>query len=153
MRKTLIERLKNLFSNINIYSTYGYITKYWREKKNITKTHTSDAFIVTKNLNAERLDKSLLIVPKRQHNRQIHKCKINKGGVRKLNQTPKYVFGFQLFDRVLCKGKEGFVFSRRLNGYFDIRKLNGEKISSGINYRKLKHIEYYKSLLIELNSN
>lgn len=148
MRKTLMERLHTIFHGINICSTYGYITKYWREKKNIAKTHINDAFVVTKNFDAKRLEKSLLIIPKRQHNRQIHKCKINKGGTRKLNQTPKYVFGYQLFDRVKCLGQEGFVFCRRSHGSFDIRKLNGEKIKSNINYKKLKHLECRKALLI-----
>lgn len=148
MRKTLLERLRNMFSETNICSTYGYITKYWREKKNIAKTHTSDAFVIAKNFNAKRLDKSLLIVPKRQHNRQIHKCKINKGGTRKLNQTPKFVFGYQLFDRVMCMGQEGFVFARRSSGAFDIRKLNGEKIRASISYKKLKRLESRNTLLV-----
>lgn len=151
MRKTLMNRLKNMFPDINVCSTYGYITKYWREQKNIIKTHTSDAFVIAKNFDAERLEKSLLIIPKRQHNRKIHKCKINKGGARKLNQTPKYMFGYQLFDRILYKGQECFVFGRRSSGGFDIRKLNGEKINTNVNYRKLKHIEYRKPLLISFN--
>lgn len=148
MRKTLMQRLTAIFSDIHVCSTYGYITKYWREKKNIVKTHISDAFVVAKNFDAVCLEESLLIVPKRQHNRQIHKCRISKGGKRKLNQTPKYVFGYQLFDRVLCKGREGFVFGRRSRGGFDIRKLNGEKVNPNISYRKLGHIEYRKPLLI-----
>ena len=148
MRETLMERLKGMYSGIKVCSTYGYITKYWREKKDIAKTHTSDAFVVTKNLDAERLGKSLLIIPKRQHNRQIHKCKINKGGIRKLNQTPKYVFGYQLFDRVRCLGQEGFIFGRRTSGYMDIRKLDGEKISSGISYKRIHRIECRKAVLI-----
>lgn len=148
MRKTLMERLRNMFSNIEVKETMGYITKYWRERKNIEKSHTSDAFVIAKNLYAKRLDKSLLIIPKRQHNRQIHKCKINKGRKRKLNQTPKYVFGYKLFDRVLCLGQEGFIFGRRSSGYFDIRKLNGEKIHAGISYKKLKLLEHSNSILI-----
>lgn len=148
MRKTLLERLHNMFPETNICSTYGYITKYWREKKNITKTHISDAFVIAKNLDAERLEKTLLIVPKRQHNRQIHKCKINKGGTRKMNQTPKFVFGYQLFDRVMCLGQEGFIFARRSSGGFNIRKLNGEKINPNINCKKLKHLESRKALLV-----
>lgn len=148
MRKTMLERLRNMFSETNICSTYGYITKYWREKKNIVKTHTSDAFVIAKNFDAERLDRFLLIVPKRQHNRQIHKCKINKGGTRKLNQTPKFVFGYQLFDCVMCMGQEGFVFARRSSGAFDIRKLNGEKIRASISYKKLKHLESRNTLLV-----
>ncbi|MBQ1868813.1 hypothetical protein [Selenomonas sp.] len=103
---------------------------------------------MNQNFEAQRLDKSLLIVPKRQHNRQIHKRKINKGGIRKLNQTPKYVFGYQLFDRVLCLGKDAFVFGRRSSGGFDIRKLDGEKVSANISCRKLRHLEYRKALLV-----
>lgn len=147
MRKTLMERLRNMFPNLEIKETMGYITKYWRERKNIEKSHTSDAFVIAKNLDAKRLNRSLLIIPKRQHNRQIHKCTINKGGKRKLNQTPKYVFGYKLFDKVLCLGQEGFIFGRRSNGYFDIRKLNGEKIHAGISYKKIKLLEKRKSIL------
>lgn len=58
------------------------------------------------------------------------------------------MFGYQLFDRVICNGQEGFVFGRRSRGSFDIRKLNGEVITHSISYKKLKHIEYRKSLLI-----
>ena len=148
MRKTLMQRLKTMFPVIHVCSTYGYITKYWRERKNIAKTHISDAFVVAKNFDAARLEKSLLMIPKRQHNRQIHKCKINKGGKRKLNQVPKYMFGYQLFDRIICKGQEGFVFGRRSKGGFNIRKLDGEIINPNIDYRKLKHIEFRKPVLI-----
>ena len=148
MRKTLMQRLKTIFPAIHVCSTYGYITKYWRERKNITKTHISDAFVVAKNFDAARLEKSLLMIPKRQHNRQIHKCKINKGGTRKLNQVPKYMFGYQLFDRIICKGQEGFVFGRRSKGGFNIRKLDEEIINPNIDYRKLKHIEFRKPVLI-----
>ena len=148
MRKTLMCRLHEIFPNVEIRGTYGYITKFWREKKHIVKTHISDAFVIAKNFDAKRLEKSLLIIPKRQHNRQIHKCKINKGGTRKLNQTPKYVFGFQLFDRVVYRKQEAFVFGRRVTGRFDIRKLNGEKINASVSYRKLQHTEYHKALLV-----
>lgn len=148
MRKTLIERLRNMFTNIEVKETMGYITKYWRERKNIEKSHTSDAFVIAKNLDAKRLNKSLLIIPKRQHNRQIHKCTINKGGKRRLNQTPKYVFGYKLFDKVLCLGQEGFIFGRRSSGQFDIRKLNGEKIHAGISYKKIKLLERSNYMLI-----
>ena len=35
MRKTLMKRLRNMFPNTEIKETMGYITKYWRERKNI----------------------------------------------------------------------------------------------------------------------
>ena len=59
------------------------------------------------------------------------------------------MFGYQLFDRVIYNGQEGFIFGRRSSGSFDIRKLSGEVISHGISYKKLKLVEYRKSLLIE----
>lgn len=73
---------------------------------------------------------------------------LDKGRKRKLNQTPKFVFGYQLFDKVKYKREEEFVFGRRSNGWFDIRKLNGEKISSSVSYKKLKSIESRKALLV-----
>lgn len=148
MRKTLLERLEKLFPEVKVCSTYGYITKFWREKKNIKKTHISDAFVITKNLDAQRLKKSLLIIPKRSHNRQIHKCKINKGGYRKLNQTPKFMFGFQLFDKVRYKNQEWFVTSRRTRGYFKILSINDFKAFKEVSYKKLKPLESRKSLLL-----
>ena len=149
MRKTLMERLVKLFPGINVCGTYGYITKYWREKSLLPKSHINDALCIAKHPAAKRINTHYLIAPKRSHNRQIHKATINKGGVRKLNQTPKYVFGFQLFDKVLCKGKECFIFGRRTSGYFSIGKLNGDKISAGINCKKLCLLEKRTNLLIE----
>ena len=149
MRKTLIERLRNMFPNIEVKETMGYITKYWRERINIAKSHINDAFVIAKNLDAKRLDKALLIIPKRQHNRQIHKCTINKGGKRKLNQSPKYVFGYQLFDSVLCLGQVGFIFGRRSSGSFNVRKLDSSIIRTDITYKKLKLLEKRKSILID----
>ncbi len=82
----------------------------------------------------------------RCHNRQIHKAAILQGGVRTQNQVPKTIHGFQFFDKVLCAGEEGFLFERRTNGYFDVRKLDGTKISAGISYRKGKLLETRKTL-------
>jgi N6-L-threonylcarbamoyladenine synthase len=72
----------------------------------------------------------------------------NKGGIRKANQTPKFVFGYQLFDRVLYSKQEAFIFGRRSSGSFDIRKLDGTKLNAGVGYKKLRHIEYRTPLLI-----
>ena len=149
MRRTLMLRLVKLFPRIGISETRGYTTKYWRERSGVLKSHINDAFVIAKNLDAKRLDKSLLIIPKRQHNRQIHKCTINKGGKRKLNQSPKYVFGYQLFDRVLCLGQVGFIFGRRSSGSFNVRKLDGSIIRTDITYKKLKLLEKRKSILID----
>ena len=150
MRKSLIARLKGKFPDKKIRETKGFITKYIREKAHIPKSHTNDALCITGNIVADRLDCKYLIKPVRSHNRQIHKATINKGGTRKLNQSPKYVKGYQLFDRVrMPDGREGFVFGRRVTGSFDIRTLAGEKLSASITHKKLIPFEKRKNLLIE----
>ena len=49
---------------------------------------------------------------------------------------------------MLCLGQEGFIFGRRSRGYFDIRKLSGEKIHAGISYKKLRLLEHSNYMLI-----
>ncbi|MDR0999488.1 MAG: hypothetical protein LBL96_01585 [Clostridiales bacterium] len=84
------------------------------------------------------------------YNRQLHKATILKGGIRKANQTPKYVHGFQLFDKVrMPDEREGFVFGRRSSGSFDIRTLDGQRLSAGISCKKLKLLESRNAILTE----
>lgn len=148
MRKTLLDRLKTLYPDKHVCSTYGYITKYWREKLDIRKTHISDAFVIAKNFNAARIDKQYLAKPIRSHNRQIHKATVRKGGIRRLNQSPKYVFGYQLFDKVKFRGAECFVFGRRASGRFDLRLLDGTKVFEP-GFKRITLLERRKSLLIQ----
>lgn len=148
MRWTFYERLKKLYKNVKM--TYGYITKYKRIKYNIEKSHVADAFCIANNLSAKRLNYYYLQKQVRRHNRKLHMSKIYKGGYRKNNQAKYSVFGFHLFDKVKHNDIECFIFGRRSSGSFDIRKLNGEVISHSISYKKLKHIENRKSLLIEM---
>ena len=147
MRLTLYKRLKKLYKNVSM--TYGYITKYKRIKYNIEKSHVADAFCISNNLNAKRLNHYYLQKQVRRHNRKLHKSKIYSGGYRKNNQAKYSVFGFHLFDKVKYNNIDCFIFARRSSGSFDIRKLNGEVISHSISYKKLKLVEYRKSLLIE----
>ena len=149
MRKTLIQRLRAKY-DIPISETCGYITKAIREKYEIRKTHTSDARVIAGGAEAHRAETTYLLKPVRRHNRQIHKAKILKGGVRKKNQAPKYVFGFRIFDMVqLSSGETGFIFGRRSSGSFDVRHLDGKRISAGIACKKLTLLCRSGSLLCE----
>lgn len=73
----------------------------------------------------------------RRHNRQIHKQKIPKGGIKRPNQSPFEVFGFRLFDRVMFENSYYFIFARRKTGSFNIRDIDG-KNQRDITYKKLK---------------
>ncbi len=134
-----------------VYSiTYGYITKYNRLKMKLPKHHYIDAFCIAKNLNAHKLNYYYLQKQVRKTNRQIHKFKILKGNNKRINQAPKYVFGFQLYDKVKYKNRYYYVFARRKTGGFDIRDLNNNKINNGwVSYKYLSLVETRKSMLVQ----
>lgn len=109
-----------------------------------------DAFCIAGNLGAKRLGEFLFQKQARRNNRQIHKLSILKGSLRKRNQAPFEVKGFRLFDKVAYQGEEGFIFGRRSSGFFDIRRLDGTRISAGINYKKLRLLEKRRTYLTEI---
>lgn len=147
MRKTLLYRLRELYTNVS--ETFGYITKNARITNNLPKEHRVDAFCITGNLQAKRLDDYYYIKQVRKHNRQIHKANILKGGKKKLNQSPYLVRGLRLFDKVEYGNQECFIFGRRATGYFDLRKLDGTIIHRSASYKKLKLIQLRNTWLIE----
>lgn len=149
MRDVLLNRAIEQFPDAEVIKTTGAETKAKRETLGIDKSHINDAFCIANNLKAKPLKKYYLKKKVRCHNRQIHKNTILKGGYRKANQAPKYVFGYQIYDKVLYNNKECFIFGRRSSGSFDIRLLDGTKLSAGVSYKKLKLLEKRKSHLIE----
>jgi len=146
MRWAFYNRLKETHPCVGM--TYGYITKNARISNGLEKGHAVDARCVSGNPTAKPAETYYQQKAVRRHNRQIHKATINKGGRRKLNQSPKYVYGYQLFDKVkITDGRECFIFGRRASGSFDVRTLDGTKLSAGISYKKLKWLEKRKSIL------
>ena len=93
MRWTLLDRVRRAHPELPVENTYGYLTKHTRIVLGLSKTHCADAFCIAGNLNALRRGDFLYQRQTRKHNRQIHKCSILKGGVRKLNQAPFLVKG------------------------------------------------------------
>ena len=147
MRWSFYNRLKETYPNVSM--TYGYLTKNTRIINGLEKDHHIDARCISGNPLAIPSKNVYSYKKVRCHNRQIHKCTILKGGYRKINQAPKYVSGYQLFDKVLYNNQECFIFGRRSSGSFDVRLLDGTKLSAGVSYKKLKLLEKRKSYLIE----
>lgn len=148
MRWTFYNRLKKLYPNVNM--TYGYITKNTRITNGLPKEHYIDALCIARHPKAEQLDYYYYQKQVRRNNRQIHKANILKGGKKKLNQAPQYVKGYQLFDKVKYNDNSYYVFGRRSNGYFDIRKLDGTKVNNGsVNCKYLQKLESRQSILTE----
>ena len=148
MRKTTLARLRATYQDVD--ESYGYITKRSRIEYGLLKEHRIDALCISGHAGAALADVWYRSKAVRTHNRQTHKATINMGGTRKLNQAPKYVFGFQLFDKVrMLDGREGFIFGRRSSGQFDVRTLAGIKLSASISYKKLQLLERRKTICLE----
>ena len=146
MRWSLYAELKEAYADVSLI--YGYETKNRRIKNNLEKSHAADARCITGNPNAKPIGKVYKQKAVRTRNRQIHKRKILKGGKRKLNQTPKYVCGYQLFDKVKYKGWELFIWGRRQTGYFLLKSLDGEIKVDGVSVKKIRLLERRKTILI-----
>ena len=139
-----------IFGCSKVWDTYGFETAIARRAHGIEKSHANDAYCIAGNFDAKRNEHNRYLHRfVRRHNRQLHKTTILKGGYRKANQAPKYVFGFRLFDMVYYKSKPCFVFGRRSSGSFDIRTLDGEKISAGVSYKRLKPVAKATTMLTE----
>ena len=148
MRWKLYERLRAVYGD-KLHLTYGSTTSYRRNTAGLQKTHVSDARCISGHPDAAPCGEVFFQKKVRCHNRQIHKAKIYKGGVRKRNQAPYLVKGFRLFDKVGYEGQACFIFGRRSSGYFDIRRLDGTKVHAGVSYKKLRFLETRYTMLTE----
>ena len=148
MRWSFYDRLKNIYPNVSM--TFGYITKNTRITNNLPKDHYVDARCISGNPVAKPLGYYFYQKKVRCQNRQIHKANFLKGGRKKLNQAPFLVKGFRLFDLVEYQKELYYIFGRRSNGSFDIRRLDGTKVNKGsINCKYLRLIDKRKSILTE----
>ena len=147
MRWALYNRLKALYDNVSM--TYGYITKNTRIKNNLPKDHYIDARCISGNPLAKPLGYIYEYKKLRRHNRKIYKFKTLKGGFRKKNQCTFKVFGFELYDKVKIDNKKiAFIYGRRARGVFDVRTFNGERLYSGITYKRLFLVQHRGAFLI-----
>ena len=82
----------------------------------------------------------------RKQNRKLYK------GIRShlKNTAPRFIKGFQRFDKVLFGETECFVFGRRSTGYFALRTLDGTKIHASAKAKELKLLEPSSTMLMEL---
>lgn len=139
--------IKRVFSHARV--TYGYLTKHARIENGLPKSHMVDARCISGYPLATPSDVTYLIKQVRGQNRQLHKATFLKGGMRKSNKAPRTLFGFQLFDKVLYNDQECFIFGRRSSGSFDVRLLDGTRISAHVNHKKLILIERASTLLTQ----
>lgn len=150
MRWAFYGELKKRYPDVSL--TYGYITKDTRIKNGLPKEHYVDARCISGHPLARPLETVFCIKKVRCHNRQIHKLKILKKGVRKRNQAEYEVYGFRLYDKVSWKGRICFVFGRRSTGRMDLRLLDGTHVNASVGYKNIKLLRMCSNYLIESRS-
>jgi hypothetical protein len=150
IRWRIYEESKAHFPNVHL--TFGYLTKSTRIAHEMEKSHIMDARCISGNPCAQSDGTCYLMRWVRCNNRQLHKAAVRKKGQRQRNTAPKYVQGFRLFDCVRYQGKPCFVFGRRSSGYFDLRALDGMKISASANCKKLTTVQRASACLVERRS-
>ncbi len=127
--------------------SYGYITKTNRIALGLIKSHVNDAYVIAGGSTQARISPFMI--------KQVRKCnrKLFKGDRSHIRNTaPRFVKGFQRYDKVAFRSQECFVFGRRTTGYFDLRLLNGAKVHSSASVKQLKRLERANTFLIERGS-
>ena len=147
MRWAFYNKLKEEYPNVHL--TFGYITKNTRIKHGLPKEHYIDARCISGNPTAKSDGEVFYYKKVRCHNRQIHKAKILKGGIKKRNQAPYEVMGFRLYDKVNWNGIKCFIFGRRSTGRMDLRLIDGTKVNASVGYKNLSLLNKRGNYLVE----
>jgi N6-L-threonylcarbamoyladenine synthase len=151
MKNTLMERIaKKYKTNEIIFPTFSYQTKYVRSQENLPRNVYSDSFVISGNYLAKQCDIKYICRQIRRHNRQIHRAKFSKDGVRKNTQVSYLTFGFRLHDIVRYNGDLYRIISRRITGGFDIIRLSDGYFRK-ISYKKLKFVSISNRLVMYSN--
>jgi len=129
--------------------TYGYITKYNRIKCGLEKSHINDAFVIAGGMNQERSATILKGKQVRRQNRSLYKANLLKGGRRKRN-TVKEVNGFKRWDKVMYGKVKCCIFGLRSSGYFNVKTIEGEKVSDSVSCKKLTFVERVRGRIEEV---
>ena len=129
--------------------TFGYITKFNREKQNILKTHYNDALSIVAQGEIVKQNPNFLI------RRLVSKGDYQQTkGIRseKILPTGKS-HGFRKFDKIYSQTKKiiGFVKGKRSTGYFAISDVFGKAIHNSVNIKKnCKRLSARKLILTNL---
>lgn len=150
MRWAVYNQAKDEFNNVHL--TFGYITKYTRIENSIEKTHCADAFCISKNIKAQRLDYYLKCRCIQRHTRKLHVCNPQKGGKRRSAVASHWIgkSRLQRYDSVEWNKIRCFIFGSA-HGRLYLRDIDRKSITpkSPINNKEVKYIHRNNKLLIQ----
>ena len=63
------------------------------------------------------------------------------------------IHGFRLFDKIRINNQTGFIYGRRQSGFYLVKDIDGNIISSNISYKKLNLIEKRKGWIVDFKQS
>ncbi|MHA2060922.1 MAG: hypothetical protein ACW963_01335, partial [Candidatus Sifarchaeia archaeon] len=135
----IVERLK-------AEHTYGYVTKYQRNKLGLEKSHVNDAFVIAGGTNQERC-RPFEVIQVRRNNRSLQ---TNRKGFKPSIRRQRYQL--QPHDVVSYNGKPF-----KVKGVFNygkwvrLRDSQGAVVNTSI--KKVKLLKYGKGLVFRFENN
>jgi len=138
VRWKLVNKLKEIFPDISIEHTYGYLTKNKRISLGMDKSHVADAFVISGGRD-QRRTKPYSIKQVRRNNRSIQ---LNRKGFGRSVRKNRYIL--QPFDRVKYNSKNYLVKGVHCKGSRVVISDIVKKIS--INIKKVELLIYGKGL-------
>lgn len=150
MRWALFEKANVEFNNVHL--TYGYVTKHTRINSGIEKTHCADAFCISGNINAKRLEKYLKCHCLQRHTRSLHVCKPKIGGTRRSAVAGHMISGSRLqkYDSVEWNGIRCFIFGST-NGRLVLRDVDGKSVTTklSVNAKEVTFLHRNNKMIME----
>jgi hypothetical protein len=111
-------------TNLEVRTTFGFVTKVDRESHKLSKTHYNDAIAMA--LGTNPLGKISQIYIKRCVSKGDYQLTKGKRSEMRLNVGK--INGFRKFDEVYHKGEYCFVQGRMSTGYMKLMDINGKNI-------------------------
>lgn len=151
IKARLYNEVIEMFPNIPVRYTYGYITKSTRISNKIEeKNHRVDARCISGNPLVSKSENCYMFYQVRTRNRHIYKDKTKKGGLRALNQSAYKIKGYRLFDKIKYNNQTCFITGKRKDSGFFIRNVEYKVIHTNVSTKYFKFIDERKPFLIDI---
>ncbi|MFQ6071603.1 MAG: RNA-guided endonuclease IscB [Methanosarcinales archaeon] len=140
--------LRELSKKWKVIKTYGYRTKFYRNKLGLKKSQVNDAIAIVSKGKPVEIPNRYLLERQIKKRLPVHRLwnENKKGKPIFRTSANREVFGFKLWDKVRAyhskKGMVvGYITGLRSSGSFEIRTLEKNMLVGGISYKKLDLIE------------
>lgn len=140
-RWKIVEELRDRYGSESIKITFGYLTKQFRNRFGLYPTSENYGFCICGIPNAKKLEYTYYTKRTRNHNRKLYKANPGKGGIYIKVQSPQYINGFKMWDKVEYNGQVCFVAGRNRKGYLRLKTIDGKMIHASARMKDVRILE------------